>query len=70
MSKLKQLLDQVDENARELRPGRVVLTVVFAVLFAIGWLVGAVFRAVWLVIAWAWAAAVVGFNTSSGRGDT
>ena len=67
MAKLKQLLDQVDADARELRPGRVVLTVIFAVLFVVGWVVGAVFRAVWLVIAWAWAAAVVGFNKSSGR---
>lgn len=63
------LVERVDSDARELRARRVLLTIVTAVLFAVGWLIGAVFRAVWLVVAWAWAAAVVGFKVASGRGS-
>lgn len=63
------LVERVDSDARELRARRVLLTIITAVLFAVGWLIGAVFRAVWLVVAWAWAAAVVGFKVASGRGS-
>lgn len=69
--KFSQFLEQVDNDARELRPLMVVLTIVAAVLFVLGWFVGVVFRGVWLVIAWAIAAAKVGFKAGRGaRGRT
>lgn len=65
--KLSQFLEQVDHDARELRPHLVILTLVAGVLFALGWLVGVVFRGVWLVVAWSIAAAKVGFKTGRGK---
>lgn len=70
MSKFQQMLERVDADARELRPQIVFLTVIAAVLFAIGWLIGAMFRAVWTVVAWMIAAGKVGFKSATGRGDT
>lgn len=67
MSKFSQLIERVDADARELRPHLVVLTIIAAVLFAIGWLVGIVLRGVWMLFAWAWAACKVGFK--AGRGS-
>lgn len=61
-----QVIERVDREARALKFQRSVLAVVTAVLFALGWLVGIVFRGIWLVFAWAWAAAVVGFRTARG----
>ena len=60
--------EQVETEARELRPHLLALTIVTAVLFAVGWLVGFVFRGIWLVMAWAWTAAKVGFRAGRGRG--
>jgi hypothetical protein len=57
-----QLLDSVHAEARELRPLRVLLTVLAAIPFAIGFLIALIVRAVWVVIAWCWSAAVVGFR--------
>lgn len=55
---------RVEEKAATLKPGRALLTVIAAVLFAVGWLVGQAVRFVWTMIAWAWAASVVGFHTA------
>lgn len=68
--KTKDLLDRIDGDARDLQPHRVALTIVSAVFFALGWVVGVVFRAVWLVVAWMWAAAVVGFKIATGKVQT
>lgn len=65
--KISQLLEQVEADARELRPHLVVLTAVAAILFAIGWLIGMLVRAVWLVVAWSIAAAKVGFKSGRGK---
>ena len=70
MSKFPQIVERVDAEARTYRFSRAVLNIITAVLFAVGWLIGIVFRGVWLVLAWAWAAAVVGFRTARGRGST
>lgn len=63
----RQIREQVDADARELKPHLVALTLITAVLFAVGWVVGLVFRGVWLLVAWALAAAKVGFNAGRGR---
>lgn len=68
--KFKQVLEQVDADARNLKPHVALLTIVAAVLFAVGWLIGMVFRGVWLVIGWAWYAGVHGFKTARGKAGT
>ena len=64
------LLDQVHAHARELRPLRVLLTILAFPFFALGWIVRTVFGAVWFVLAWCWAAIVVGWNTGKREKST
>jgi hypothetical protein len=45
-------VERISEQAREIRVGRLLLTLAAGLLFALGWLVGAVFRAlVWCAVA-------------------
>lgn len=62
-----QLLDRVHAEARELRPVRVLLSIIAAVPFLIGAAIGVVFRVAWVAVAWMWAAAVVGFHAGRGK---
>jgi drug/metabolite transporter superfamily protein YnfA len=62
-------VDAITARAREARPGRMLLTVLAAVLFAVGWLFAqAVTRTekavggLWLAVAWCWFAVVEGFR--------
>lgn len=48
------MLDAVHAHARELRPLRVLLTILAFPFFALGWVVRTVFGAVWFVLAWCW----------------
>lgn len=64
ISRASRTADQVRAEARELDPVKVLLTVLFVVPFALGWLAGMTMRAVWTVFAWTWTAAVVGFRTA------
>lgn len=57
-------VDEITEGARRVHLGRVVLTVLAAVLFAVGWLAGAACMA----IAWAGIAIRVGWRQAR-RGD-
>lgn len=50
-------VDEITEQARQVHLGRVVLTVLAAVLFSVGWLAGAVFMA----LAWSGTAVKVGW---------
>lgn len=59
--------DQVREESRQLDPVKVVLTLLMVVPFACGWTAGKLARGVWLVLAWAWTAAVVGWRTALAR---
>ena len=70
MSKFPQVLERIDAEARSYRFRRAALTLVAAILFSVGWLIGIAFRAVWIVLAWAWAAAVVGFRMARDEGPT
>lgn len=57
-------VERISERARSASPGRVVLTVIAAVLFGLGW---AAFKAVavsWLVIAWCGSAVVEGWQSA------
>jgi hypothetical protein len=66
-AKADRMAEQVREESRQLDPVKVVLTVLMVVPFALGWTVGIVARGVWLVVAWTWTAAVVGWRTAWAR---
>lgn len=56
--------DRVADHAREIRFVRVLLTIIAAPFFAIGWLVGMI----WVAFTWVLAAAAVGFEQAKGSG--
>lgn len=64
MVTLPAVLDQVRDEARTLRPGRAALTLVATPLFAAGWLAARAAGALWVVLAWSWAAVLVGWRTA------
>lgn len=45
-----------------MHPGRMLLTFVAAMFFAVGWVIAKVARAVWLVVSWSIAAIRVGWQ--------
>jgi uncharacterized membrane protein YciS (DUF1049 family) len=57
-------LDDITERAHQVRFGRMLLTVLAAVFFAIGWTVGRVFFA----LAWCGVAVKVGFQAGRAHG--
>lgn len=59
-------LDEISVRARQVRPGRTVLTLIAGVLFGIGWLAARAFALAWLSFTWSWAAASVGWHASHG----
>jgi hypothetical protein len=58
--------EQVRAEARDVDPVRVLLTVLAVVPFVLGWVAGALVRVVWALLAWSWAAAVVGWRMARG----
>lgn len=59
---LSSYAEQVRANAAKLDPLTVVITVVSAPFFVVGWILGGL----WTVATWLWAAAVVGFRSAKG----
>ena len=59
-------VDEITAQAREVKPGRTVLTVVAAVLFGLGWVTAKVFATVWLGLMWAGVAVRVGWKSAHG----
>lgn len=59
---LQNLVSRVDVEARKVDPRRVALTLIALPFIALGLLVGVVFKVAWTAIAWAYAAAKVGFE--------
>ena len=59
-------LDEITAQARQVRPGRTLLTVVAGVLFGLGWVTAKAFAAVWLAFTWSWAAVHVGWTAAHG----
>jgi hypothetical protein len=55
-------LDRINREAREVHFGRVLLTVIAAVLFGVGWIVAKTFTVVWLGCAWSATAVRIGFE--------
>lgn len=56
------VVDRVTARAVQIRPGRVLLTVLGAVLYVAGWLIAKAFGLAWLAVAWAAAAVQVGWE--------
>jgi hypothetical protein len=57
-------LDRIEQRARHARPGRVVLTLLAAALFALGWLTCKAFAAAWLAAAWCASAVIEGWQSA------
>jgi hypothetical protein len=62
-------VDRVNAEAKDVHFWRTVLTVVAAALYGIGWTIGWVFKGIWLVLTWCFAAAKVGFGDALGRDE-
>lgn len=54
-------LDRIEHRARHARPGRVLLTLLAAALFALGWLTCKAFALAWLAVAWCGSAVAEGW---------
>ena len=59
-------VDEITEQAKTVKPGRAVLTVVAAVLFGIGWIVARIFAVLWLAFMWSSVAIREGWRASHG----
>ena len=64
MSTIDTFLAGVRAEARSLDPLKVVLTIVAAPFFVVGWLLGQAARLLLVLVAFAWSAAVVGYRTA------
>lgn len=63
----QQTLERIQTEARQLTPGQVLLTLVSAPLFLLGWLLARVVQVLWLAIAWSWTAGLVGWQQAGGH---
>lgn len=61
------VMERIDTEARELHPGRVLLTLLAAPFFIIGWIAAHVVRIAWRAIAWCWVAILVGYRVANGQ---
>ncbi|HTI28263.1 MAG TPA: hypothetical protein VL652_45190 [Kutzneria sp.] len=64
MTTLDELLsvEDITRQAREISPGRTLLTWIGALLFALGWVLRKTFALLWLASAWAFVAAREGWR--------
>lgn len=60
-------VDRITVEARDLQIGRTVLTVLAAVLFAVGWLAAKTVGVVWLAFAWSATAVRLGWAEARGQ---
>ena len=59
-------VDSITQQAREVKFGRAVLTLIAAVLFGLGWVTSRVFAVLWLAFAWSGTAVRVGWEAEHG----
>lgn len=57
--------DRISVEAREIHPGRTLLTVIAAVLYAIGWLLGTIVVGTWVALAWSFTAIRIGWQDAA-----
>lgn len=67
MATLDQLLDgqrleRINAEARDIHPGRTLLTIIAAVLYGIGWIARKTFVVLWLILTWSWTAIRLGWQ--------
>ena len=72
---MAHLLEQVPvgritEEAKQVRFGYTVLTVIAGLLYGIGWLVAKTFTGVWFVLAWIGTAVKVGWKDARTNGSS
>jgi hypothetical protein len=56
--------EEITRQAREIHPGRTMLSWIAALLFGLGWLTGKTFMVLWLIGAWTYVAAREGWRTA------
>lgn len=59
-------LEEIGEQARAAKPGRVALTIIAGALFGLGWVCARVFAVAWLAVSWAFIAVREGWRASHG----
>jgi len=59
-------VDEITDQARQVRPARTLLTVIAAVLFGLGWVTARVFTVLWFSAMWAGVAVREGWRASHG----
>jgi hypothetical protein len=59
-------VDEITQQAKQVKFGRAVLTLVAAVLFGLGWVTSRAFAVLWLAFAWSWTAVRVGWEAEHG----
>jgi len=57
-------LDRIERRARQAHPGRVLLTVIAAILFAAGWVTYKACAVAWLAAAWCGSAVIEGWQSA------
>lgn len=66
---LSSVGEQIQSTAAGLEPARLVLAVLAVPLLAVGWLACWVWRVVWAVASWSWAAVLVGWRYAAAARD-
>ena len=59
-------LDSITEQARQVRPGRVLLTLIAGALFGLGWATARAFAVSWLCACWCAVSVREGWRASAG----
>jgi len=57
-------LDRIEQRARQAHPGRVLLTVIAAILYAVGWVAFKACAVTWLAGAWCASAVIEGWMSA------
>lgn len=59
-------VDDITRQAREVSPGRTLLTLLAAVFFALGWVLRKTFMVIWFAAAWVFVATREGWQQAGG----
>lgn len=59
-------VEEITRQAREVHPGRVILTLIGGLLFTAGWAAGKLLGVAWLAMAWSGTAVQVGWREARG----
>lgn len=59
-------LDEISTRARDIRPGRTLLTVIGGVIFGAFWLAAKAWMVAWRALTWCWAAGSLGWEAAHG----